>query len=201
MLNDPYFATVYNPKILTRLQKHYGQFHQCHLDLPISSAAMLDMTLKMRQKKRRGEVVMLIPNEQGYFWTHTKSFYPAGVYRLMTGGLEADEKPAEALRREVLEETGFKVKIERCLAVITYHLQAGEVNLPFVSYVFLTAPTTGLPHPTDPGEDIAHFQAIPETDLPQMAQQLRSISGPFADWGIFRAAAHQVAYEQLCKRD
>lgn len=197
MPNDPYFAEIYNPKILKHLQKEYGQFYQCHLDLPISSTVMLDMTLKMRHKKRRGEVVMLIPNEQGHFWLHTKSFYPPGVYRLMTGGLDRGEKPTEALGREVFEETGFKVKIERCLAVITYGLQATDVNLPFASYVFLTTPTKGLPQPTDPGEDIAHFQAIPLSGLLQVAQYLRSLSSHFADWGIFRAVAHEVAYEQL----
>lgn len=199
MPNDPYFTEVYNPKVLKRLQKEYGPFHQRHLDLTIASVVMLDMTLKMRQKKRRGEVVMLIPNEQGYFWLHTKSFYPQGVYRLMTGGLEPGEKPADALYREVVEETGFKVKIDRCLAVITYNLQAKKVNLPFVSYVFLTTSTQGQPHPTDPGEDIAHFRAVSIAGLPEVAQHLRSISGHFADWGIFRAVAHEVAFEQLSR--
>jgi 8-oxo-dGTP pyrophosphatase MutT (NUDIX family) len=199
MPNDPYFAEIYNPKILKRLHKEYGPFHHRHLELTIASVVMLDMTLKMRQKKRRGEVVMLIPNEQGYFWLHTKSFYPQGVYRLMTGGLEPGEKPAEALRREVVEETGFKVKIERCLAIITYNLQADKVNLPFVSYVFLTTPTQGYPHPTDPGEDIAHFRAVSIAGLPEVARHLRSISGHFADWGIFRAVAHEVAFEQLSR--
>lgn len=197
MPHDPHFAKIYNPKILQRLRQAYGQFSQPHVDLHISSAVMLDMTLKMHHKKRRGEVVMLIPNEQGHFWIHTKSFYPAGVYRLMTGGLEAGEKPDEALRREVFEETGFKVKIERCLGVITYNFQAHQVKLPFASYVFLTTPGQGMPHPTDPGEDIAHFQAIAPAGLLQVAQQLRSIPGHFADWGIFRAIAHQVAYEEL----
>lgn len=199
MPHDPCFAEVYNPKILKQLRKHHGHFYQCHLDFTISSAVLFDMVVKMSHKKRRGEVVMLIPNEHNHFWLHTKSFYPSGVYRLMTGGLETGEKPAEALRREVLEETGFKVKIQGCLAVITYSLQANQVNLPFVSYVFLTTPTKGLPQSTDPGEDIAHFQAVPRAGLPQVAQQLRSISGHFADWGLFRAAAHQVAYEQLSR--
>jgi 8-oxo-dGTP pyrophosphatase MutT (NUDIX family) len=161
---------------------------------------MLGMVNKMKRKKpRRGEVVMVVPNEQGHIWLHTKSFYPQGVYRLMTGGLEPGEAPNEALRREVEEETGFKIKPKRCLAVITYTLSTQEVELPFVSYVFATTPAKGQPQPTDSGEAIEHFQAVPAAALADTARQLRALTGAFADWGIFRAISHEVACTQLLK--
>jgi 8-oxo-dGTP pyrophosphatase MutT (NUDIX family) len=198
LTTDPYFADVYNPKILKQLERRYGPVRRHHLDLPISTEIMLDMVVKMNRKKpRRGEVVMVIPNEQGDIWLHTKSFYPAGVYRLMTGGLEPGEAPQRALRREVVEETGFKVEVRRCLAVITYTFTTQEIELPFVSYIFATTSTTGRPHPTDPGEAISHFQVAPPAALAETARQLRSLTGAFADWGIFRAIPHEIAYEQL----
>jgi 8-oxo-dGTP pyrophosphatase MutT (NUDIX family) len=195
--SDQFFEKVYNEKVLRRTEKRFGAFQSHHVDLTINSEAMLDMVRKMRVKPRRGEVVMVIPNEQGQFWLHTKSFYPQGIYRLMTGGLELKEKPDEAFLREVAEETGFKARIDRCLAVITYNLLADEGVLPFASYIFMTTPTQGLPRPTDPKEAITHFQAVPVELLPEVAHHLRSISGPFADWGIFRAVAHEVAYAVL----
>lgn len=198
ILTDPFFNEVYNEKQLKRLEKKFGPFRRYHLDLTVTTQVMLNMMFKMTPKKpRRAEVVMVIPNEQGHLWLHTKDFYPEGVYRLMTGGIDSGEKPDKSLLREVGEETGFAVKIDRCLAVITYTLTAAEGTLPFASYVFLTRPAAGQPHPTDPGERITHFKAVPVAELLTLVQNLRALSGPFQDWGIFRAMAHQVAYEML----
>jgi 8-oxo-dGTP pyrophosphatase MutT (NUDIX family) len=194
---DQFFEKVYNQKLLRRIEKRFGTFRRHHVDLAVSSESMVDLIRKMRDKPRRGEVVMVIPNEQGHFWLHTKAFYPQGIYRLMTGGLELNEKPDEAFLREVAEETGFKAVINRCLAVITYRLKANENPLPFVSYIFMMAPTRGLPQPSDPGEAITDFRPVSVASLPEVAHQLRSISGDFADWGIFRAVAHEVTYAVL----
>ena len=196
-MTDPIFDQIYNDTLLAKLEKRFGPFQHRHFDLTASTRIMLSMMRKMEAKGRRGEVVMVVPNEQGHIWLHTKSFYPDEVYRLMTGGLEAGEQPHKALRREVEEETGFKTKIDRCLAVITYALSDNEVTLPFVSYVFLTTPTSGFPHPTDPEEAITTFRAVSVEELAEIAQQLRSLTGFFADWGVFRALAHEVAREQL----
>jgi 8-oxo-dGTP pyrophosphatase MutT (NUDIX family) len=195
--SDQFFEEVYNPKLLGRIEKRFGAFRQHEVDLTVSSEAMLDMMRKMRHKPRRGEVVMVIPNEQGHLWLHTKTFYPQGIYRLMTGGLETGEKPDEAFLREVAEETGFRAAIDRCLAVITYSLTADDGILPFASYVFMTLPTSGWPQPSDPGEAIADFRAVAVVSLPEVVHNLRSIIGPFADWGLFRAIAHEVAYAAL----
>ncbi len=187
---DPLFEKVYNEELLNDLAKRFGPFQQHHIELSVS-------TTGMKTKSRRGEVVMVVPNEQGHIWLHTKAVYPPGTYRLMTGGLEGDEVPHLTLLREVEEETGFKTKIDRCLAVITYTLSGGEKTLPFVSYVFLTMPTAGQPQSIDPNEAIAGFRAIPVAALADTALELRSLEGDFADWGIFRAIAHEVAGELL----
>jgi 8-oxo-dGTP pyrophosphatase MutT (NUDIX family) len=195
---DPFFNEIYNEKQLERLEKKFGSFRHHHLDMKVTTQVMLDMMFKMTQKKpRRGEVVMVIPNEQGHLWLHTKDFYPDGVYRLMTGGIDPGEKPDKSLLREVREETGFAVKIERCLAVITYTLTAAEGTLPFASYVFLTRPSAGQPHPIDSRERITHFKAVPAAELLTVAHSLRALTGPFQDWGIFRAIVHQVASAAL----
>jgi 8-oxo-dGTP pyrophosphatase MutT (NUDIX family) len=198
LTTDPFLADVYNPKILKNLEQRYGPIYQHHVELAVSTEIMLRMVSKMNRKKpRRAEVVMVVPNEAGHLWLHTKNFYPQGVYRLMTGGLDPGEAPHQALRREVVEETGFKVKAQRCLAVITYSLVTQDGGLPFVSYIFATTPAKGRPHPTDPTEAIADFRAVPVSVLAETARQLRALKGDFADWGVFRAVAHEVAGEQL----
>jgi 8-oxo-dGTP pyrophosphatase MutT (NUDIX family) len=197
MTIDPLFTQIYNDKILKKIEKRFGPFAEHHADLIASSQVMLSMIEKMADKGRRGEVVMVVPNQQGQLWLHTKSFYPPGVFRLMTGGLEGDEKPHKAMLREVEEETSFKTKIDRCLAVITYTFSGNGLVMPFVSYVFLTFPTTGRPYPTDPNEAITEFRAVTVEELAETAQQLRSIEDRFRDWGVFRAIAHELTGEQL----
>jgi 8-oxo-dGTP pyrophosphatase MutT (NUDIX family) len=140
---------------------------------------------------------MVIPNRAEKVWLHTKAFYPNGIYRLLTGGLNPGEAPYNALQREVKEETGFEVDIDRCLAIITYTFFDSEGELPFVSYVFLTTSTNGSPSPTDSGELISDFKAISVDRLTEVAGQLRAIKGDFADWGKFRAIAHDVTHNCL----
>jgi 8-oxo-dGTP pyrophosphatase MutT (NUDIX family) len=197
LITDPIFEQVYNHNLLRKLENRFGPFTQQHVELAGSTGVLAEMIHKIKDRGRRGEVVMVVPNEQGRIWLHTKSFYPEGVFRLMSGGLDAGEKPHRAMQRELAEETGLKTKIDRCLAVITYTLAADELTLPFVSYVFLTNPAVGLPKLMDSKEAITQFQAVAVAELPAVARQLRSLKGEFADWGIFRAVAHQVAWQQL----
>ncbi|MCB0167922.1 MAG: NUDIX hydrolase [Anaerolineae bacterium] len=150
-----------------------------------------------KKNPRRGEAVMVIPNPDGQVWLHTKSFYPTGVYRLMTGGLDPGESAEQALTREALEETGFTIQIDRCLAVVTYKLTNGVGQHPFASFVFLTKPIDGAPSPTDTGETIEDFKAVPAEGLLETAQQLRRLEGDFADWGRFRAVTHELAARAL----
>ncbi len=140
---------------------------------------------------------MVIPNKRGRIWLHTKVFYEKNIYRLMTGGLDPGEKPHLALMREAKEETGFAVKIDRCLAAITYNLKGDGTSQPFVSYVFLTKPTSGKPKPIDDSEAISGFKTVPVAGLDKVADKLRWHQDGLTDWGIFRAVAHDVVCEVL----
>ena len=146
-MTDPIFDQAYNPTVLKKLEKRFGPFPHQHVELTASTWVLTEMLDKMVRKRRRGEVIMVVPNEEGQIWLHTKSFYPEGVFRLMTGGVEAGEKPHKTMVREVEEETGFKTKIDRCLAVVTYNFSYNETTFPFVSYIFLTKPVGGVPRP------------------------------------------------------
>jgi hypothetical protein len=41
---------------------------------------------------------------------------------------------------------------------------------------------------------------VPVSALADIARQLRSLTGAFADWGIFRAISHEVACTQLLQK-
>lgn len=196
-MTDPIFEQAYNPTLLKKLEDRFGPFPRRHVELTASTWVLTEMLEKMVRKERRGEVVMVVPTDDGRIWLHTKSFYPEGVFRLMTGGVEAGEKPHKAMLREVEEETGFDSRIDRCLAVVTYEFIYNGSTLPFVSYIFLTNRVSGFPQPIDPKEKITGFKAVPVKELPTIAQQLRSLEDIFADWGDFRAIAHDLAWQQL----
>jgi len=197
-VKDPHFKKIYNKQVLKKLAKRYGPVLYHHVEMSISTEVMLNVVKKMDKKNpRRGEAVIVIPNSAGQVWLHTKSFYPTGVYRLMTGGLDPGEDAVQALKREALEETGFTTEIDRCLAVVTYNLANGVGRYPFVSFVFLTKPVEGIPSPIDNSETIDDFKAVPVEELVETARQLRRLDGDFADWGCFRAVTHELAAQAL----
>src|SRR5262245_32555552 len=71
---------------------------------------------------RYGEVCMVIRRPNGKLITAIKTFYPPGAFRLLTGGVQHGEPIADALMREVAEETGLDVIVRQFLAVIEYWL-------------------------------------------------------------------------------
>src|ERR687885_894377 len=68
-------------------------------------------------RKRRGEVVLLVPRPDGRLVLHTKSFYPTAVFRLPSGGIRRGEKIEAAARRELYEGMGFSPELTRFVGV------------------------------------------------------------------------------------
>src|SRR2546423_356546 len=87
-----------------------------------------------KSAERRGEVVLAICSAGNKVLLHTKSFYPDGVFRLLSGGIHPDESVESALLREAREETGLDVRIEKFVALIQY--ESGIRQHPFASYLF-----------------------------------------------------------------
>jgi 8-oxo-dGTP diphosphatase len=56
-------------------------------------------------------------------------------YKLVGGGIEEDEDPTKAFKREVLEETGCKLEIDDCLG-ITEEIKSHD-NFKQISYVYV----------------------------------------------------------------
>ena len=56
-------------------------------------------------------------------------------YKLPGGGLEGEEEPEEAFKRETLEETGCEVKIIECLGITEEYKSLN--NFKQISYVFV----------------------------------------------------------------
>ncbi len=170
---------------------------------------------------RIGEVCMVIRRPNGRLLTASKTFYPAGIYRLLTGGIMSDEPIEAALIRETQEETGLDVKVHRFLAVIEYLVpQHGQSDLSpaapdhpahktayqvFYTFAFLLDELGGTLAPQDNAEQIADFCEILPAELPTLATALEQVQddydteirGRWRNWGMFRAIVHRVVYAAL----
>jgi len=145
----------------------------------------------------RGEVIMVIVRPGGKVLLHTKDFYPPGVYRLLTGRVLWQEQVEETLHREVAEETGLEVSVERFLGVIEYEFCCKENRIPFVSYIFQLQELGGELCCRDRREGIIGFRDATLGELSSVAEQLEHLVPQWRDWGNFRAIAHRFVEEML----
>lgn len=153
---------------------------------------------------RYGEVCMVVRRPSGALITAIKTFYPPGAFRLLTGGIHHGEPIADALARELAEETGLDVAVRRFLAVIEYALPDAGRH-PFATFAFLVDELGGMLAVSDPDERVAAFRDLAPAELPALADTLDAmpaafsadIRGSWADWGRFRAVTHRVVYEAL----
>ncbi|MBD3162601.1 MAG: NUDIX domain-containing protein [Candidatus Eisenbacteria bacterium] len=140
--------------------------------------------------RRTAEVVFVVPRTRSRVLFHTKRFYPAGVWRLPTGGLHRLETIEAAVRREILEETSLPLEPVRFL----FHLRFRWAGLrkEFQSFGFLMTPAHGAIRSQDRREQIAGFRDLSRSQVGRMAHRLASLEGSWASWGRFRAAPHRA---------
>lgn len=166
------------------LRKRYGKF-------PLVEATLADGDFApVRGNGRRSEVAMAIRRPSGAILLQTKEFYPAGTFRLPTGGIKEGEDVEHALLREVHEESNLDVEIERLVAVIDHRAIGGKT--PFRSYMFLLRETGGTLKVNDPDEKISGWDERDGAGLERAARDLRNLDGTWRRWGQFRAVALEV---------
>jgi len=152
---------------------------------------------RVAQSKRTAEVVLVVQRPNGRYLLHTKSFYPPGTYRLLTGGLKVGEPLLVAVQRELREETGLGGRVERFLAVQHHEFRWDGQCVPFTSYILWVAGECGPLAPHDLDEQITAFREATLAEVSAAAEQLEALPGDWADWGRFRATAHRLVVELL----
>jgi ADP-ribose pyrophosphatase YjhB (NUDIX family) len=166
-------------------------------DVEVDADEYLFRSREARSRRKRGEVVMVIEKTDGQVLLHRKGWYERGVYRLLSGGIDIGETVEETLHRELHEETGLRMGSSRFLGLLSCKLLYKSDSIRFDSYVFhIQNPQGQIRIPSTP-EDISDFIEVPITELPTVAENLRSIIVPRSGWGRWRAIAHDFAYEVL----
>lgn len=78
---------------------------------------------------------------------------PHHEFQLPGGGIDPGEGPLEALHREVLEETGYRIAAPRKLGVFRRFVYMPDygINAEKVCHIYLARPILPLGPPTEPG--------------------------------------------------
>ena len=92
-----------------------------------------EVSVKMDNPRLRLGARGIVVREDGKIAVFNKS--NKNEYKLPGGGLEGEEKPEEAFKREVLEETGCKVEIIKKLGTTEEYKSLN--NFKQISYVFV----------------------------------------------------------------
>jgi len=166
--------------------------------------------------ERRGEIVFCVRRANGGLLLHTKRHYPAGTFRLLSGGIQHGESLSAALAREGKEELGWRPRVVRFLAVLAYHWMLADTAVRFASFVLVVessgADAFQSPSPQDETEGISGFRTVSIRNLKEVANQLASLplgiadtsafsEGDWGRWGRFRAIVHRLVHETLAEDD
>ena len=150
---------------------------------------------------RQAEVVLVLRRPDGRLILQTKAFYPAGTFRLPTGGVKERESLLAAVAREVEEETGLAAQVACFLGILCYRFRRGGRPMQRASCVFLLDAGPGELCPRDRSEQITAFREVPPADLDAVAGRLEQMPGEWAVWGRFRALAHRFVVEAMARRE
>ena len=200
-----------DPLEIELLAQQWGAFAVEHVTLAVDHPFLTGENQMLASGGRRAEIcyVMHRGDPQAGLLLHIKTFYPAGAYRLPTGGIQVGESVTGTLIREIFEETGLtvgegadEVKVQRLLGVLGYtleHRRLGQIE--FATYFFLVQmPPDAELNPQDEHEQIGGWQWRAPAELPAVAAVLDAVqtrSHTWADWGRFRAAGHRFAAATL----
>ncbi len=144
----------------------------------------------INKQDRRGEIVFGLENIQSQLLLHTKTQFPENVYRLLSGGINANEALIPSLEREVYEETGFVYSDYSFLGAVFYLLTHKQEKLPFVSYIFNIKDINGEPVVHDKSENISGFKWVDRNEITNTFEKLVTLSDDWKDWGKVRAYPH-----------
>jgi NAD+ diphosphatase len=206
------FVKSVEPAEIARLEQQWGPTPLQHERLAVDAPFLTGEHQLLVSNGRRAEIcyVMHRGNPGEGVLLHIKTYYPAGAFRLPTGGIHEGESVIETLAREIEEETGLvvgqgadQVQVQRFLGTIAYefdHRSLGSTAT-FATYHFLVQmPAAATLNPLDPEENISGWQWCKPADLPQVAhflQHVGALASIWADWGRYRALSHHFVAAAL----
>jgi ADP-ribose pyrophosphatase YjhB (NUDIX family) len=125
---------------------------------PVHRSARFEMIedefewLKRSQKYGRSHDVTMFIRYNDKFIVNAKHFYPSGLYRAPSGGINPGETIETGARREAREETGCEIELREFLLEIEVQFYRESESIDWISYVFLCDYISGDLEPQDTRE-------------------------------------------------
>ncbi len=119
-------------------------------DVPLTDAE-LDEVESHRSRGRAHDVSLVIVDGEKLAVIR-KPGYPAGAFRIPSGGIHPEESFVDGAVREAFEETGLTVRIEDYLLQVHASFVCGPRKARWVTHVMLARVTGGSLVPRDPAE-------------------------------------------------
>jgi 8-oxo-dGTP pyrophosphatase MutT (NUDIX family) len=164
------------------------------LEIPYESRHFWRRARDLVSKDRFGEVVFGVERPNGKIIAVSSPEYPAGVFRIPTGGIFYGEDILDAVKREVREELGLIASVRHFAGVLRIRFTHGGDAVPFYSFLFHLKEESGnlLTDATD--DEVSEVMEAGPEDLDRMADNLLHIREEWRDWGRFRhATTHAMA--------
>lgn len=124
-------------EIVNYLKKKFGCPQTADFQIPISTEEY--DRIKSSQKNERQHDVTLYIEKDDKWVVIAKHFYPPGMYRAPSGGINPDEDFIEGAKREALEETGCNIELVHFLLItnVTFFVfDNPKKKIKWHSYVF-----------------------------------------------------------------
>ena len=98
-------------EMIAEVIDHFGQPEQAEFRIKVSDEEL--NRIRSSQKGGRNHDVTLYIHKDGRIVVIAKPMYPPGMYRAPSGGLKPGESIIAGIDREVAEETGCRIEVER----------------------------------------------------------------------------------------
>jgi len=180
-------------EMLAAMAAQYGQPSKREFTIPTTAREIL--RIRSSQKHGRNHDVTLYVRKDDGWLVIAKHFYPAGLYRSMSGGLAPTEAFEAGIAREVREELGCRVELRRFLLTTQVRFESEADALNWRSFVFLADYVDGDLRFTDTHE-IREVRQVPWSAFAEFCRLMRS--SDVGGWH-YRAALHDAVAEVLAR--
>jgi ADP-ribose pyrophosphatase YjhB (NUDIX family) len=152
------------------MEKEYGRPDELNYVQKVTPDEYDRIARSMKQG-RSHDITLYIRKDGGYIFI-AKPFYPPGLFRAPSGGVNPNEDYQAGARREALEETGADIKLVKYILRIRVRFENESDIIEWTSHIFLADYINGDIDPHDKRE-IKEARLIYPHQIPGFMEKMK----------------------------